>query len=145
MEEVRPTLDRQSKRPSAAFALLAFASIIAPLAAQTPPPIPRLVHAGPHYQLEVDGKPFIMLEGFQAQRAGGLIIELAPCDYIVPGHGFRLQFEELEGPPRSPEFLSIEEGTFKGTEWSATRRLNGDELHVNLLQKAEILRVRPVR
>jgi hypothetical protein len=84
-------------------------------------------------------------QGFQAQRAGGLIIELAPGDYIVAGHGFRLQFEELEGPPRSPEFLSIEEGTFKGTEWSATRRLNGDELHVNLLQKAEILRVRLVR
>jgi beta-galactosidase GanA len=33
------------------------------LAAQTPPPIPRLVHTGSHYQLLVNGKPFLMLGG----------------------------------------------------------------------------------
>ncbi len=84
-------------------------------------------------------------KGFLAQRGGGIIIELAPDDYIVAGHGFRLVFEELAGPPRSPEFLSIEQGTFNGTQWSPIRRLNGDELHVTLLQKPAILRVKLVR
>jgi hypothetical protein len=84
-------------------------------------------------------------QGFRARRGGGIIVELTPDDYVVAGFGFRLVFEELHGPPRSPEFLSIEEGTFRGTQWVPERRLNGDELHVDLLQKPRILRVRFVR
>jgi Domain of unknown function (DUF5597)/Glycosyl hydrolases family 35 len=75
-------------------------------------------------------------------RGGGLIIELAPDDYIVAGSGFRVDFRNLQGPGRSPEFLSIDRGTFNGSEWKPEQRLNGDEQHVNLLRKAGILRVK---
>ncbi|MGH9405350.1 MAG: DUF5597 domain-containing protein [Terriglobia bacterium] len=77
--------------------------------------------------------------------AGGIIIELAPDDYVVAGFGFRLVFRDLKGPDFSPEFLSIEEGAFHDTDWVPARRLNGDERHVNLLQGPRILRVRLVR
>ena len=86
-----------------------------------------------------------MTPQFGARRAGGIIIELAPDDYVVAGFGFRLVFEELQGPPRSPEFLSLEEGTFRGAQWIPEKRLNGDELHVDLLRAPRILRVRFVR
>jgi len=75
-------------------------------------------------------------------RAGGLIIELAPDDYVVAGAGFRVDFRNLQGPARSPEFLSIDRGTFNGTTWKAEQRLNGDEQHVNLFRKPGILRVK---
>lgn len=80
--------------------------------------------------------------GRMAPRGGGIIIELAPDDYIVAGSGFRLDFRNLTGPARSPEFLSIEQGTFHGTEWVPERRLNGDEQHVSLFRFPGILRVR---
>jgi beta-galactosidase GanA len=83
--------------------------------------------------------------GFGTRRGGGIIIELAPDDYVVAGYGFRLVFQKLQGPPRSPEFLSLEEGTFHGTQWIEKKRLNGDELHVDLLEKPRILRVRFVK
>ncbi|MGH9344621.1 MAG: DUF5597 domain-containing protein [Terriglobia bacterium] len=77
--------------------------------------------------------------------AGGIIIELAPDDYVVAGYGFRLTFRDLQGPQREPEFLSIEQGTFQGDQWTPERRLNGDEMHVNLMAGARILRVRLVK
>lgn len=77
-------------------------------------------------------------------RAGGIIIELGPDDYVVAGSGFRLRFVELQGPERSPEILSLEAGTFHGTDWLPVQRLNGDELHVNLIEGPRILRVRLV-
>ena len=81
-------------------------------------------------------------EAYREPRAGGVIIELAPDDYIVAGSGFRIDFRNLQGPARGPEFLSIERGTFHGTEWIPRQRLNGDEQHANLLRKPGILRVR---
>jgi hypothetical protein len=81
----------------------------------------------------------------EGPRGGGMIVELAPDDYVVAGAGFRLVFRELTGPPRDAEFLSLEEGSFDGERWSPTRRLNGDELHVTLPEKARILRVRLLR
>ncbi len=81
----------------------------------------------------------------QAAPAGGIIIELAPDDYVVAGYGFSLVFRELQGPPRSPQFLSIEEGTFQGSNWVRRRLLNGDERHVDFRQGPRILRVRLVK
>jgi hypothetical protein len=71
-----------------------------------------------------------------------MIVELAPDDYVMVGAGFTVAFRELTGPPRDAQFLSLEEGTFEGERWVPTRRLNGDELHVLLPEKARILRVR---
>ncbi len=74
-----------------------------------------------------------------------MIIELAPQDFVVMGAGFRLNFRELEGPPRDAQFLSLEEGTFEGDRWIPSRRLNGDELHIELPEKAKVLRARLLR
>ena len=75
-------------------------------------------------------------------RASGMIIALAPDDFIVMGTGFDVKFREMEGPLRDAQLISIEEGTFQGDQWIATRRLNGDERHVSLPERSTILRVR---
>ena len=80
-----------------------------------------------------------------ASRGRGMIIELAPDDYIIAGAGFKLTFRELTGPLRDAQLLSLEEGTFEGDRWVCHRRLNGDELNVSLPPKAKILRARLVR
>jgi hypothetical protein len=78
-------------------------------------------------------------------RACGMIIELAPDDFVVMGTGFDVTFREMEGPLRDAQLISIEEGTFQGDQWVASRRLNGDERHVSLPEKSTILRVRVAR
>src|SRR5277367_6675721 len=78
-------------------------------------------------------------------RACGMIIELAPDDFIVMGTGFDVTFRETEGPLRDAQLLSIEEGTFQGEQWMPSRRLNGDERHVSLPDKSTVLRVRVLR
>jgi len=80
-----------------------------------------------------------------AGRGRGMIIELAPDDYVIVGAGFRVSFRELEGPLRDTQLLSLEEGTFEGERWIPQRRLNGDQLHVSLPAKATILRVKLLR
>ena len=75
-------------------------------------------------------------------RASGMIIALAPDDFIVMGTGFDVKFREMEGPLRDAQLISIEEGTFQGDQWVATRRLNGDERHVSLPERSTVLRVR---
>lgn len=81
-------------------------------------------------------------QSYTDPRAGGLIIELAPDDYIVAGSGFRVDFRNLQGPETSPEFLSIDRGTFNGADWESEQRLNGNEQDVNLLREPGILRVK---
>jgi hypothetical protein len=71
-----------------------------------------------------------------------MIIELAPDDFVVMGTGFDVTFREMLGPLRDAQLISIEEGTFQGEQWVASRRLNGDERHVSLPEKSSILRVR---
>ena len=78
-------------------------------------------------------------------RGRGLIIELGPDDFVVAGARFKVKFRELEGPPRDAEFLTLEEGTFEGERWVPSRRLNGDELHVELPEQSKILRARLLR
>ena len=75
-------------------------------------------------------------------RACGMIIALAPDDFIVMGTGFDVKFREMEGPLRDAQLISIEEGTFQGDQWIASRRLNGDERHVSLPERSTVLRVR---
>jgi Domain of unknown function (DUF5597)/Glycosyl hydrolases family 35 len=75
-------------------------------------------------------------------RAGGVIIEMGPDDYIVAGTGFRVTFRNLQGAALSPEYISIERGTFHGLEWAPEQLLNGDERHVDLARWPGILRVR---
>jgi hypothetical protein len=72
----------------------------------------------------------------------GMMIELASDDFLVVGAGFKVEFRELEGPPRDARFLTIEEGTFEGERWAPVRRLNGDELQVSFPERSTTLRVR---
>ncbi len=81
----------------------------------------------------------------EGPRGRGMIIELAPDEFVVVGARFSIDFRELEGPPRDAEFLDLEEGAFENDLWKPARRLNGDELHVTLPAKARILRVRLIR
>jgi Domain of unknown function (DUF5597)/Glycosyl hydrolases family 35 len=78
-------------------------------------------------------------------RACGMIIELAPDDFVVMGTGFDVTFREMEGPLRDAQLISIEEGTFQVDQWIPSRRLNGDERHVSLPDKSTVLRVRVSR
>ena len=78
-------------------------------------------------------------------RGCGLIIELGPDDFVVAGSGFKVNFRELEGPSRDAQILMLEEGTFQGERWVSARRLNGDELHVELPEQSKILRVQMLR
>lgn len=78
-------------------------------------------------------------------RGGGLIIELGPDEFVVAGSGFKVNFRQLEGPRRDAQILTLEEGTFEGERWVSARRLNGDELHVELPEQSRILRVRLLR
>jgi len=78
-------------------------------------------------------------------RGRGLIIELGADDFVVAGARFKVNFRELEGPPRDAPFLTLEEGTFEGERWVPARRLNGDELRVELPEQSKILRVRLLR
>ncbi|MGC1298639.1 MAG: DUF5597 domain-containing protein [Alloacidobacterium sp.] len=78
-------------------------------------------------------------------RACGMIIELAPDDFVVMGTGFDVTFREMEGPLRDAQLISIEEGTFQVDQWISSRRLNGDERHVSLPDKSTVLRVRVSR
>jgi len=64
---------------------------------------------------------------------------------VVAGAGFDVNFRALEGQLRDARIRAIEEGTFEGERWSPTRRLNGDELHLDLPEQAKILRVRLLR
>jgi len=74
-----------------------------------------------------------------------LIIELGPDEFVVAGSGFKVNFRQLEGPRRDAQILTLEEGTFEGERWVSARRLNGDELHVELPEQSRILRVRLLR
>ena len=78
-------------------------------------------------------------------RACGMIIELAPDDFVVMGTGFDVTFREIDGPLRDAQLISIEEGVFQGEQWVPSRRLNGDERHVSLPDKSTVLRVRVAR
>ncbi len=78
-------------------------------------------------------------------RGIGMIVELAPDDFVVAGAGLKVTFRELDGPPRDAELLSIEEGTFDRLNWVPARRRNGDERNVSLPEKSTILRVRVAR
>ncbi len=79
---------------------------------------------------------------FTQPKAGGIIIEMGPDDYVVAGSGFRVNFRNLHGAAPSPEYLSIEKGTFRDLQWVPEQRLNGDERHVDLARWPGVLRVR---
>ena len=65
------------------------------------------------------------------RRAMGLVIQIAPDEYLVAGNGFSVTFSPRTQGPRYGGILQVEEGRFAHGRWMAGRRLNGDETGAN--------------
>jgi beta-galactosidase GanA len=80
---------------------------------------------------------------------GGLVIRIAPEEFVIAGFGFRARFECPGEPGSAVEYLAIDEGDFAAGEWVPGRRLNGDEYRIDLWigvdGKPQIRRVAPYR
>ena len=57
----------------------------------------------------------------------GVIIELAPDEFLIAGMMSTLTFRAKEGEKLKVEFLRYEEGKLEQGEWKPGRILNGDE------------------
>jgi beta-galactosidase GanA len=82
--------------------------------------------------------------------SGGLVIAAAPNEFFIAGTGLTITFEADSAGDPAVGLLSVEEGRFVNGEWTAGRRLNGDQTHqgrhVRLQTgKFEIQRVRLYR
>lgn len=65
--------------------------------------------------------------GSRAKKGFGLIIATGPDEFIGAGSGFRVSFTpRLAGAPQAGVGY-VEQGTFSDGNWTAGRRLNGDE------------------
>ena len=62
--------------------------------------------------------------------AGGLIIQTGPDEFIVAGKSLDLFYFPKDSSQRIG-VLSADEGFFRGNQWIATRRINGDETHAS--------------
>jgi hypothetical protein len=62
-------------------------------------------------------------------QVGGLIISVAPDEFLVTGDGIIITFESLSKSDSIAGIASIDEGKFEGGKWIPGRRLNGDEDH----------------
>ena len=66
-------------------------------------------------------------------ESGGLILQVADDEFFVCGFGIQVSFAPIDKEPgMRVEILAHEEGEFNNGVWVPGRRLNGDELGVNL-------------
>ena len=76
--------------------------------------------------------------GADTPRVGGMIIQLAPDEFLVAGTGLLATFWPRSEEAGTVGYLSIDEGRYVDGKWIAGRRLNGDqnnqgrELHLPL-------------
>jgi beta-galactosidase GanA len=76
------------------------------------------------YQLNVS---LDAIFGSAAKTGFGLVIAIAPNEFLGAGRGFRVSFSpKASGPPHAGIGF-VEEGTFVDGTWIPGRRLNGDE------------------
>ena len=61
-------------------------------------------------------------------KTGGLIIAIAPSEFYVAGTGIVATFETTVKGKRAGLF-SVDEGSFKNSQWQPGRRMNGDQDH----------------
>ncbi|NEW83829.1 MAG: hypothetical protein GZ094_15885 [Mariniphaga sp.] len=74
-------------------------------------------------------------------EAGGLILNTAPGEFYIAGFGFRAVFETLD-QKGWVEFLSHDEVVFEKGICKPLRRMNGDEMEVNIGSAPSIQKVR---
>ena len=67
--------------------------------------------------------------GPASQPSGGLVIQLAPDEFIFGGIGITVTFQPRAVGPLQAGILSVEEGRFVNGEWTHIRWLNGDQTH----------------
>jgi len=67
--------------------------------------------------------------GVDTPRAGGMIIMLAPDEFVIAGTGILVTFEPIAGENTRAGVARSDEGTFEKGEWKPGRRLNGDQTH----------------
>lgn len=60
---------------------------------------------------------------------GGLVIALAPDEFLVAGTGMVVTFAPLGPGAPTAGILTLEEGRYEGGRWVPGRRLNGDQSH----------------
>ena len=93
------------------------------------------------YDVEITFTQDRSLEAKTAEGAG-LILHPAPGEYYIAGFGFKAHFELPDPRGGWVEIIAHEEGRFENGIWMPRRRLNGDELKVNLDSTPQIRRVR---
>jgi len=84
-----------------------------------------------HINAQLEGKSY-QFAGFgwgqkRADNAGGLIINIAPDEFVIVGKDFNMTFSPLDPDGRNLDVEYFDEGTFVNGKWVTTRRLNGDE------------------
>jgi len=62
-----------------------------------------------------------------ADMSYGLILQLAPDEFLIAGNWFSVNFSPLGPGPRHAGILQVWEGRYEGGEWLPGRCLNGDE------------------
>lgn len=67
--------------------------------------------------------------GVDTPRVGGMIVMLAPDEFVIAGTGLLVTFEPAAGQDGHAGILRADEGTFDKGEWRPGRRLNGDQTH----------------
>jgi len=72
----------------------------------------------------------------------GLILCTAPGEFYVTGRNISVNFLPLEGEKKFVEILSHEEGKFVNGVWQAGRRMNGDELYIQIGDQPEFRLIR---
>lgn len=66
------------------------------------------------------------IRAFGAPQSGfGMIIQLAPDEFLGVGSGFMVSFSSIQG--NRVEIISVDEGCYEAEKWHLTRRMNGDE------------------
>jgi hypothetical protein len=63
----------------------------------------------------------------QTDMSYGLLLQLAPDEFLIAGNWFSVNFSPLGPGPRHAGILQVWEGQYEGDKWLPGRCLNGDE------------------
>lgn len=74
-------------------------------------------------------------------KSGGLVIELAPDEFLFCGMNFSVTPLPKTDDPGVVNIISITEGCYQDGVWVAGRRLNGDEMRFRMGERPGMLRV----
>ena len=65
----------------------------------------------------------------ETPRVGGMIIMLAPDEFLIAGSGIIVTFEPRANDGTIAGIATIDEGQFENGNWTPGRRMNGDQSH----------------